>query len=62
MYVVQPAEGAPPVLVWATKDGVYSAVLEAVPDEPAATPAPSGSGAAGSAAPSGAGSSGSPKP
>ena len=62
MYVVQPAEGAPPVLVWATKDGVYSSVLEVVPDEPAATPKPSGSGAAWSAAPSGAGSSGSPKP
>ena len=62
MYVVQPGEGAPPVLVWATKDGVYSAVLEAVPDVPAATPAPSGSGAAGSAPPSAAGSSGSPKP
>jgi hypothetical protein len=62
MYVTQPANGGAPVLIWATKDTVYSSVLEAVPEAPAPSTAPSGSGAPGSAAPSAAGSSGSPKP
>ena len=50
---------APATLLWATKDGVYSAVLEAVPDPgPGASgsPAPSASGVPGSRPP------GSPKP
>jgi hypothetical protein len=53
MYVTQSAEeGAPATLVWATKDAVMSAVLEAIPDtvspsgsggpSPSASPAPSG--------------------
>jgi hypothetical protein len=54
MYVVLAAEEAPPTLIWATKDGVYSSILDAVPD--VAAPSPAGSG---SPSPSG-GSSGSP--
>jgi hypothetical protein len=53
MYVTQPAaDGAPATLVWATRDAVMSAVLEAIPDtvspsgsggpSPSASPAPSG--------------------
>jgi hypothetical protein len=53
MYVVIAAEEAPPTLVWATKDGVYSSILEAVPD--VAAPSPAGSGS-----PSPSGASGSP--
>jgi hypothetical protein len=55
MYVVLGAgPDVPSTLVWATKDSVMSAVLEAVPDS-------SGPGASGSPAPSGsAGPSGSP--
>jgi hypothetical protein len=46
MYVTLGADqNAPSTLVWATKDGVFSAVLEAV----AASPAPSPSGSAGPA-------------
>jgi hypothetical protein len=49
MYVILGAvQGAPTTLVWATKDGVYSAALEAVPDNPAASP----SGSPGSGGPS----------
>jgi hypothetical protein len=48
MYVVLgAAPEAPTTLVWATKDGVFSAVLEAVPEGApgaSASPAPSGSG------------------
>jgi hypothetical protein len=54
MYVVLAAEEAPPTLIWATKDGVYSSILDAVPD--VAAPSPAGSG---SPSPSG-GASGSP--
>ena len=52
MYVVLGAEqGAPATLVWATKDGVFSAILEAVPDSTG--PSPSGStGPPGSGGPS----------
>ena len=50
MYVVLGSgPEAPATLVWATKDGVMTAVLEAVPDAaPGASgsPAPSGSGRA----------------
>ncbi len=56
MYVVTGSgPEAPATLVWATKDGVMSAVLEAVPDSaPSASgsPGPTGSGATGSARPS----------
>jgi hypothetical protein len=45
MYVVLAAEEAPPTLIWATKDGVYSSILDAVPDVAAPSPAPSASGA-----------------
>ncbi|MDQ3127296.1 MAG: hypothetical protein M3Q66_02400, partial [Chloroflexota bacterium] len=44
MYVIPaPEPGAPATLVWATKDAVMSAVLEAVPDVPSGSPRPSGS-------------------
>jgi hypothetical protein len=44
MYVIPAAEaGGAATLVWATKDAVLSALLEAVPDEPTASPRPSGS-------------------
>ena len=43
MYVIQaPEPDAPATLVWATKDAVLSAVLEAVPDRPSSSPGPSG--------------------
>jgi hypothetical protein len=45
MYIVLGAAAdAPTTLVWATKDGVYSAILEPVPNGPSASgsPAPSG--------------------
>jgi hypothetical protein len=61
MYVVVGAEqGAPATLVWATKDDVFSAILERASDGPSASPSGSG-GPAGSsgAAPSG-GASGGP--
>ena len=46
MYVIQgPEAGAPATLVWATKDRVMSAVLEAIPDSAGPSPsAPTGSG------------------
>ena len=51
MYVIAPIEeDAPATLVWATQDAVYSSVLEAVPDVPPRTPAPSASGSADPAA------------
>ncbi len=52
MYVVLAGEEeAPPTLIWATKDGVYSSILDEVPDT---APSPSGSGGpATSGAPSG---------
>ena len=52
MYVVLAADEAPPTLIWATKDGVYSSVLDEVPDEPGASPPGSG-GPAASGGPSG---------
>jgi hypothetical protein len=56
MYVVPGAiAGAPTTLIWATKDSVMSAILEAVPDPPATGP-----GASGSPSPSG-GPAASPK-
>ncbi len=51
MYVVLAADEAPPTLIWATKDGVYSSILDEVPDDPAASPSGSG-GAAPSGGPS----------
>jgi hypothetical protein len=57
MYVVPGvAADAPATLVWATKDTVYSSLLEAVPDGSSASPAPSGSGATGSPGPAASGS------
>ncbi len=51
--VLGPAPDAPSTLIWATKDAVLSAVLEAVPD-PASDPGAAGSpGLSGSARPSG---------
>jgi hypothetical protein len=51
MYVVLAGDEAPPTLIWATKDGVYSSILDEVPDS---APSPSGSGdPATSGAPSG---------
>jgi hypothetical protein len=38
MYVVLAGEGVPPTLVWANNDGLYSSILEAVPDTAPATP------------------------
>ena len=55
MYVILGAEaGAPATLLWATKDTVFSAVLEGVPDNPtpSASAGPAGSGARPSAGPS----------
>lgn len=42
MYVIAGIDGAPATLVWATKDTILSAVLEAVPDRPAPSAGPSG--------------------
>src|SRR3954447_25972770 len=55
MYVVPgPAADAPATVIWATKDTVYSAVLEAIRDPadpgPDASESPAASGASGSAA------------
>ncbi len=44
MYVVLAAEEAPPTLVWATRDGVYTSILTKVADVAPATPSPSPSG------------------
>jgi hypothetical protein len=46
MYVVLAGENAPPTLVWANNDGLYSSILEAVPDAPSASPTPASSGSA----------------
>ena len=42
-YVAPPGEDpeAPPVIVWISRDGVHQAALEAVSDEPGASPGPS---------------------
>jgi hypothetical protein len=53
MYVIVGTEqGAPATLVWATKDGVYSAILEAVSGGPSGSggPAPSGGASPGPSA------------
>ena len=48
MYVVLAADDAPPTLVWATKDGVFSSILDAVPDvAPSPSARPSASGGSG---------------
>jgi hypothetical protein len=58
MYVVAAVEeDGPAILVWATKDGVFSSVLEAVEDVAPGTPLPSASG---SAVPSASGGSAAP--
>jgi hypothetical protein len=65
MYAVPAVEeDGPATLVWATKDGVYSSVLEAVPDVAPASPSPSASGSAdpGASGASGAPASGSAAP
>jgi hypothetical protein len=56
MYVIPPAEvDAPPTLVWATKDAVMSATLEAVEEDVTGGPSASpGSGPSGSPTASGA--------
>ena len=59
MAVVAGVDGGPATLYWASKDAVYTTVLEAVPD--VATPAPSGSPAA-SASPAPSGKKATPKP
>ena len=53
MYVLAGAQAdVPPILVWATKDAVFSAVLESIPDAPppSASPSVSGSGGPGPSA------------
>ena len=61
MYVVAAAQaGGPPTLVWATKSGVYSSVLEAAPDAVPAAPSPSGSGGPATSGSPGASASGKP--
>ncbi|MGZ8514402.1 MAG: hypothetical protein ACXW4H_04620, partial [Candidatus Limnocylindrales bacterium] len=61
MYVIAGIEGAPPTIIWLSRDGVHQAPLQAVPDNPpAGTPSASPSSSTGpSAAPS---RSVSPKP
>jgi len=46
MYVVLAGEDAPATLIWATNNGLYSSVLEAAPDTPGESPAPSPDGSA----------------
>jgi hypothetical protein len=67
MYVVLSSEeDGPATLVWATRDGVYSSILEAASDEPqpssgpSASPGGSGEPAASGAAPSGEAASAAP--
>jgi hypothetical protein len=50
MYVVLAADEAPATLVWATKDAVYSSILDAVPDVPTASASPAPSDSAGPSA------------
>jgi hypothetical protein len=50
MYVVLGTDDAPATLLWATKDAVYSSILEAVPDVVPASPSPSPSGSDGPSA------------
>ncbi len=56
MYVVLAPDEAPPTLLWATKNGVFSSILDRVADVAPVSPSPSGSGgpspgASGSGAP-----------
>jgi hypothetical protein len=44
MYVVAAGEDAPATLYWANNSGLYSSVLQAVPDDGSASPSPSSSG------------------
>ncbi|HET9345447.1 MAG TPA: hypothetical protein VFO05_07080, partial [Candidatus Limnocylindrales bacterium] len=44
MYVVLAGEDAPATLVWANNEGLFTSILEAVPEE-GASPSPAGSGA-----------------
>jgi hypothetical protein len=53
MYVVVGEDDTPATLLWATKDAVYSSILDAVPDVVPATPAPSASPAGSGEVPSG---------
>jgi hypothetical protein len=47
MYVVLGGEDTPATLVWANNQGIYSSILEAVPDVATTPPSPSASGSAG---------------
>ena len=47
MYVVLAGEDAPATLVYANDQGIYSSILEAVPDDATTTPSPSPSGSGG---------------
>jgi hypothetical protein len=44
MSVVLAGQDAPPTLIWANNNGLYSSILEAVPDDPSASASPSTSG------------------
>jgi hypothetical protein len=48
MYVVLAGEDAPATLIWTNNEGLYTSILEAVPDEPAASPSRSPSAPAAS--------------
>jgi hypothetical protein len=55
MYVILGTQqGAPSTLLWATKDGVFSAILEAATGGPGTSPSPSGA-PSGSGAPAASG-------
>jgi hypothetical protein len=58
MYVVLAADDAPPTLVWATRDGVFSSILDGVRDVAPASPSAGGSGGPSSSP----GGSGGPSP
>jgi hypothetical protein len=61
MYVVLAGEDDPPTLIWASKDGVFSSILEAVPETTGESPSPSGSAApSGSGVPASGGTSAAP--
>jgi hypothetical protein len=47
MYVVLGGEDTPATLVWANNQGIYSSILEAVPDVATAAPSPAASGSGG---------------
>ena len=62
MYVVLAGEDAPPTLVWATKDGVFSSILDSVPDvaPPSSPPGSGGPSPGGSGGPAASGASAAP--